>query len=284
MWLGRNLPRRTGQSLVRSATSLLSRRKQSDLIRSIRVNQSVARDLPLDAPELDAAVSQVLYKAGTGYYELYHRLGQGQQAVQESVHFSSKLDHYIAKATSRGQGVLVVSPHVGNFDLAMLVFAARQYPIQIISYTLPPGGYELQNEIRAAAGYKITPAGPAAARSALQRLKQGGIVATGIDRPLPTVTQPVRFFGQPALLPTGHIRLAMSTGAILLVLHLEPEENGRYRAEISDPVEMVNSGNRKRDTQENAEQVLTLVEGYIRATPEEWMMFHPVWPQLLEQF
>ena len=64
MWLGRHMPPTVGRALAKLASSATSRRRDSPLVRAIRANQSVVRELPLEAPELDEAVREVL--AGWG--------------------------------------------------------------------------------------------------------------------------------------------------------------------------------------------------------------------------
>ncbi len=177
---------------------------------------------------------------------------------------------------------MIVGPHMGNFDLALLAFGVRGLPIQAITFAVPPGGYALQNRIRADAGYTITPADGPAVKMALRRLRAGGIVATGLDRPMPGETRTVQFFGRPAPLPTGYVRLALSAGAQLLVIWVETTEEGAYQAHVTPPIELVQTGNRRYDTVSNTERVLARAAEVIRARPEEWMMFSPVWPQLLE--
>jgi lauroyl/myristoyl acyltransferase len=280
MWLGRHLPRSTALVLVRLSTSLISRRTQSPLVRSIRLNQSVARDLPQDAPELDVVVRRVLYNAARGYYEIYNRIAQGREVVQESFTFGPDLFAMLRDARSTGRGIVVVAPHLGNLDLGLAGFAAEGYDIQAITYEAAPGGYQLQNRMREGSGYIITPADAEAAKMAFDRLRRGGIVLTGVDRPLPNGAKSVRFFGRPAPLPTGYIRLALSTDSLFFVVWLE-SVNGGYVARAAGPIDLVRTGNRLRDAAVNAEKVLEIAEEKIRAQPDEWMMFHPVWPQLM---
>ena len=282
IWVGRHMPPRVGLLLVRLTSAYIVKRRNSSLVRGIRVNQSVARDLPLDSPELDQAVLQVLRHAGRGYYELYRRLGKGREAMLEAIAFPPELDTHLENAQARGQGTMIVGPHMGNFDLALLAFGVRGLPIQAITFAVPPGGYALQNRIRADAGYTITPADGPAVKMALRRLRAGGIVATGLDRPMPGETRTVQFFGRPAPLPTGYVRLALSAGAQLLVIWVETTEEGAYRARVTPPIQLVQTGNRRYDTVSNTERVLARAAEVIRARPEEWMMFSPVWPQLLE--
>ena len=280
MWLGHNLPRPVALPLARLSASLISRRSRSALVRSIKLNQSVARDLPLDAPELDPIVRRVLYNAARGYYESYNRIARGWEAVQESFTFGPELFAMLHDAQSTGRGIVVVAPHLGNLDLGLAGFAAEGYDIQAITYEVVPGGYDLQNRMREGSGYIITPADAEAAKMAFERLRRGGIVLTGMDRPLPNGARTVRFFGRPAPLPTGYIRLALSTDSLIFVVWMESVADG-YCARAVGPIDLVRTGSRFEDAVVNAEKVLEIAAEKIRAQPDEWMMFHPVWPQLM---
>jgi len=284
MWLGRNMPRRVGYSLVKLLTAYIVRQKDSSMARNIRLNQSVVRGLPMDAPELDDIVRTILLNAGRGYYELYHRLGKGFESVREAVTFSPDLFAYLEEIRDSEQGALFVGPHLGNLDLGLMSFAAHGLDIQAITYALPPGGYELQNRLRASAGWIITPADAQAVKMALRRLRAGGIVITGVDRPLAEheLAKPVHFFGLPSPVPTGYMRLAHATQARVHMVEMENTGNGKYTINVTPPLELIETKDRQEFTFQNTELILKEAAKLIRARPDEWMMFHPVWPQLLE--
>jgi KDO2-lipid IV(A) lauroyltransferase len=280
MWIGRNMPPRVGHALVRLFIPLIASRKESPLVRSIRANQSVVRNLPLDAPELDQVVHEVLGNAGRAYYEAYHRIALGKEAVQQGIIFSPEIYRILNDAHNRGEGTVVVGPHLGNLDLGLAGFAAEGLSIQAITYAVPPGGYEMQNRMRADSGYIITPADARAAKMALMRLREGGIVVTGVDRPLTEGDTSVRFFDLPTQLPTGYTRLALSTNSQVVLIWIEWVENGYY-VNTTGPIELTRTGKRKEDVILNTERILELAAEKIRAQPAEWMLFHPVWPQLM---
>ena len=280
MWIGRKMPPRVGTALVRLFTPLIASRKNSTLVRTIRTNQSVVRDLPIDAPELDGAVREVILNAGRAYYEVYHRVALGKEAVQEAITFSPEIYHAIDEARDQDQGTLIIGPHLGNLDLGLVGFAAAGLAVQAITYAAPPGGYELQNQMRADSGYIITPADAQAAKMALIRLRARGIVLTGIDRPLPEGNSTIRFFGHPSPLPTGYTRLALSTNAQVLMIWMEPVPGGWY-VQATGPLELLRTGKRKEEIILNTERILEIAAEKIRARPGEWMLFHPVWPQLM---
>jgi lauroyl/myristoyl acyltransferase len=48
-------------------------------------------------------------------------------------------------------------------------------------------------------------------------------------------------------------------------------------------MEMVRTGNRVEDIQINLRRVLDALERIIGRWPEQWLMFAPVWPELVQQ-
>jgi len=125
----------------------------------------------------------------------------------------------------------------------------------------------------------VTPVGVEALRSALKRLRNGGVVVTGVDRPLSEHDDPILFFGRPARLPTGHVRLALQTNAPILVACCVQEPTGRYALLLAPPLEMERTYDRNEDIRHNARRVLAILEDMIRQAPEQWLMFVPVWPE-----
>ena len=102
---------------------------------------------------------------------------------------------------------------------------------------------------------------------------------TGVDRPVGDEEAAVEFFGRPALLPTGHVRLALKTDAAILVAGPYCDRPGHTVVRISPPLEMVRTGDRDEDLQVNLRRVTGWLEKFIRSWPEQWAMFMPVWQQ-----
>ena len=72
-------------------------------------------------------------------------------------------------------------------------------------------------DLRSRGALSDTPIDAGSLRMAIKRLREGGLVLTGAEWPnVPWESEPLPFFGKPAHLPTGHIRLAMSGNARLL--------------------------------------------------------------------
>jgi lauroyl/myristoyl acyltransferase len=88
------------------------------------------------------------------------------------------------------------------------------------------------------------------------------------------------FFGKPARLPVGHVRLALQTGAPVAVAHCEyrPTDHS-YTVHVSRWLEMEHVGSRQENILHNARRVLAVGEELISARPEQWLMFYKVWEE-----
>jgi KDO2-lipid IV(A) lauroyltransferase len=114
--------------------------------------------------------------------------------------------------------------------------------------------------------------------------KDGGMVVTGVDRPLRRKRHTLHFFGQPAPLPAGHIRMALAANAELMVaVPYLNEASGMYGVEITEPFDLIRTGNPMKELVVNAERVLSILESFIKRRPHQWLMFYPVWPQFLDE-
>ena len=284
IWLSRTLSPQQAEMIIKRVVYLISLKRNAPLIRSIRANQSVIRNIDFDSPVLDDVVYQVLFRAARGYYDLYRTLTKEPEMIKEKISFRPELSSLLTQAAAKKRAVVISIIHTSNFDLAAAAFVGSGLDIQMLTYANPTDGHQLQNTFRKSDGYVVTPTSKPALKMALKRLQAGGMILTGIDRPLPVRAQnskQVTFFGRPTSLPTGHIRLAMSSNALLVFLYTERTGEGEYLIEMHPPMELILTGNRQKDIRTNAEKLLAIAEEKIRAKPEEWMIFNPVWPQVL---
>ena len=175
------------------------------------------------------------------------------------------------------RGTVLVGPHMGNFDLAAQWMATQGVDLQFLSLAAPDAGTLTMNALRESRGIHVTPIEPRALRVAFRRLKEGGVVVTGIDRVVSRSDEPVLFFDALAPMPNGHVRLALQAGSHIVVACCLQQPDGHYKTVIAPPVEMEVTGDRRRDVAHNTRRVLQVAEEMIRSAPDQWLMFHPVW-------
>jgi lauroyl/myristoyl acyltransferase len=281
LFVAEHSPRRVGHGLARVAANIIARQKP-ELYWTVRANlrQIVGPGMGDDA--LHDMARQVFYHAGQTYYDFFHAIGQPPEVLIEVVRIPKDLIERLKSETARGQGVLMLGTHMSNFDMVFLTLGAHRLPIQVLSLANPQAGFHILNRLRTVGRLEVTPITPESLRMAILRLKQGGIVLTGVDRPIPGDRELVEFFGRPAYLPVGPARLALMTGAMVIVggCRYDPDvKDGEYVLDATWPVDMVRTGDRRQDILTNTRRLAAIVEGYVRAHPEQWMMFHPFWPE-----
>lgn len=278
-YLGKTLPPRGGHCVVVLLSRLIVTFKP-DVYHAARANLRHVLGNTASDVELDRAVHRLFRNALRGYYELFHNVGRGIVDVADfrpPVHLAPEARQYIDEALASGRGLMILGAHVSNFDLAWI--GLSQYiPVQMqaLSLAAPPPGFEFFNHLREKGNVLLTPIAPRSLRDAMARLRQGGIVLTGVDRPIGEGDEPVEFFGATAYLPTGYIRIPLRTDSLVMTMAAYFED-GVYHVVGNPPLEMERTGDDGVDVTLNLRCVLAQIESLIMRHPDQWMMFLPVW-------
>lgn len=279
MFLSRNIPPFIGYAIAGLIAGLINWLKpQVYWIAHANLRQVVGAEV--GEKELHRLTRQVFRNNARNNYDLWHLVGRGPEAIRAAVHIPPEAWESIGQILQRGQGVIIVGTHTGNFDLGILALAAHGHEVQILGLAVPPGGgFNLMDELRERTGARLTSIGVQGLREALKRLRAGGLVLTGVDRPVGDEEPTVEFFGRPAPLPTGHVRLALKADAAILVAgpYRDPRRDNVIR--LSPPLEMRRTGDPEEDVRVNLRRVTAWLEKFIRDKPEQWAMFLPVWPE-----
>ena len=258
----------------------VARDQESPLIMAIRSNQAVVQGRTYHDPKLDHAAHEVLRSASRGYVTLFRLLGMRDEEILRIGGLDESVSRPFEDYPAEGRGIFFSGVHTSGFDQLLLYMGRLGFPFQALSYANPEGSYISQNTIRMRFGVNLTPIGIPSLREAMQTLRNGGIVVSGVDRRDESGMR-LRFFGKETLLPVGHVRLAKKAGA--LILAGAPRQLGDERFELFanalvDPVVKEREG---ASEQEIAQEVITALEAFILPRPSHWLMFHPVWPDAL---
>ncbi len=282
--IGRGVPARVGFPLTRFVARRIAGRRNSSMVRSVRANQWVVSQERLSAGELDQAVEETFSHTARCLYNLYRYL-EDEEALKRMVSFDSRAEALLEQTNLGQDPIIIVGVHMSNFDFVMR--AAAACGMRVLALAMPQSkdttGYEWQNDLRRKAGVEVVPASMTALRLATGRLREGGSVLTGMDRPLPSSKYRPKFFGRPASLPVMHIHLALKTGAPVVAVAAVMQSDGVLQLLASDPIHMKSHPDRHTEIVLNAENVLNVAEEFIRLAPRQWAMFYPVWPEALAQ-
>jgi KDO2-lipid IV(A) lauroyltransferase len=277
LWLARVSPRWFAHGLVRFLTNQVTKRKP-EVYWTVRRNFSHFPGMNEDEDALDDLTERMFFNSGRFYYDHYRHVGLPLDEIEKAVDIPEEYLDHIREAVNRGQGVLLVGTHTGNFDLGAMAVATKGFKIQLLSLAAPPEGFKLMNDFRASVGYEVTPITPQALRKGISRLRNGGVVATALDWPHPEEGAIVDVFGKPSYVPLGGARLALLSGARVMIVSFYHDPVEGYKIHNLPPVEMENTGNREKDIMTNTKKFVSIFEELVVQNPDQWMMFHPFWP------
>jgi len=187
-------------------------------------------------------------------------------------------EEYLEEALALGKGVILFSAHFGPFEYIAHWLTARGRQVIIPVENLKDGRLlRLMLKLRSSKSVQVLPLGGSAPmRAILQALRQNQIVLIAADRAIigESVVKP--FFGAPARLPLGPVNLSVRTGAPLVGALGWRCPHGRISGEyIRLTLALPEEERTRPDALQDA--LIHALERVIRAHPEEWVVFSPVW-------
>jgi Kdo2-lipid IVA lauroyltransferase/acyltransferase len=190
---------------------------------------------------------------------------------------------HLEDALARGNGVILVSLHLGNWELGGLGLADLGYTLNVLTFREEDEQVnELREEVRAARGIRFiyvdrNDTSPLAIIEAVNALRRNELLALLGDRDGSSHTITVDFFGQPTRIPVGAAYLAMASGAPVLPVFV-PLETGRYTTVMEEPIWFAGGHAEHAEAiRAGTERLLRVFERYIGRYPDQWYNFYDYW-------
>ena len=188
------------------------------------------------------------------------------------------LEHYLA-AASRGRGVLVLTGHLGAWELSSFYHSLMGHPMGMVIRRLDNKLLdEYVNRIRCLRGNRVLHKDDFA-RGLLTAMRAGETVGILMDTNM-TPPQGVfaQFFGIEACTASGLARVALKTGAAVLpgFLVWEAKER-RYVLHFGPELRFTKTGDAVRDILAATQQCNDVLEAWIRRYPDQWLWIHRRW-------
>ena len=188
------------------------------------------------------------------------------------------LEHYEA-AKAKGSGVLIVTGHLGAWELSSYYHSLMGHPMSMVIRRLDNQRVDhLVNHIRCLHGNCVLHKDDFA-RGLIAAMRRGETVGILMDT---NMTPPqgvfVPFFGHMACTASGLARVALRTGAAVLPGFMLWEERERkYVLHFGEEIELLATGDDERDAIENTARFTAAIESYVRRYPEQWLWVHRRW-------
>lgn len=183
----------------------------------------------------------------------------------------------IEEAAGAGRGVVIVTAHLGNWELGASVFIDLGYDVTSVALEHKNSRVDvLLNKQRVRRGVRVLPAG-GYLRGCYRALRAGKIVALLGDRDVTGAGIDVEFFGKPVTLPQGPARLSVRTGAPIVPAFMLRRPNDSWHIYIERPIYPDTSIDRDESVRDMMSKYALVMEEYIRWHPSQWAVFYDFW-------
>ncbi|HXW93841.1 MAG TPA: lysophospholipid acyltransferase family protein [Terriglobales bacterium] len=182
-------------------------------------------------------------------------------------------------AFKRGKGVLFLTAHLGGWELSAFVHSLHGHPLHVVMRPLDNIPLDrLVRRYRTMHGNTMVEKDDFV-RGLLAAIKAGETVGILMDT---NMTPPqgvfVDFFGIPACTASGLARIALRTDAAVVPgFTIWDSTLGKYRLRFDPPVPLIRTGDDDADAVANTARFTSIIEGYVRRYPEQWLWVHRRW-------
>jgi Kdo2-lipid IVA lauroyltransferase/acyltransferase len=204
------------------------------------------------------------------------RLGRlGRDDVLAAVDAPPIVDEIVA-GSAAGKGTVLVTGHVGNWEVAGAYIAARGVPIDAVVRRLKnPYFHRLITRARERLGLRLVTRG-GATQVALDGLANGRSIGLAADQDARRGGIFVPFLGRPASTHRGPAVLAIRTGAPLYVGMAARKPDGRYHLMVQR-IPIPEEGEFEDRVRKVTETWTQALEAAVREYPEQYFWHHRRW-------
>ena len=185
--------------------------------------------------------------------------------------------HYFDQALATGKGVVVLTAHLGNWELGGVVLAQLGYPFWAVA--LSHKNKKVNDFFvaqRARKGVNVIALGKAV-RSCISEIRNNHMVALVGDRDFTEKGMIIDFFNKPTHFPEGPAALSLMTGASIIPGFMLRNPDDSFTLRIEKPVEFHPTGDKTKDLANLIKVYNNIIEDYIRRYPDQWYVFRRFW-------
>ncbi len=186
------------------------------------------------------------------------------------------LEH-LERALAKGKGAIIVTGHIGCWELLGGFFPMIGYDFAAVGTRL----YDLRLDAilvknRASVGMKVIERSTGA-RQIYKYLQAGGLVGILIDQDTRVDSVFVDFMGKPTYTPVGPVTFALRLGTPIVpaAIHLQPDN--RHEIEVYEEIEIEKTGDPEQDRIINTQKCSKAIEKMIFKDPIQWVWLHDRW-------
>ena len=185
--------------------------------------------------------------------------------------------HFIDEAMAQGRGIVFVTGHIGNWELAGAYVAARGIPVDAIARGMAnPLVDDYVTRVREATGMVIVHDSEAVRRAPRSLRANRGVAFIADQGVLGLASTYVPFFSRPAKTPRGAAVFALRFEVPVIFMVALRKPNGRFRV-VVERIEAKRTSNMDRDVDAIVATFTQHLEKWVRVVPAQYFWQHRRW-------
>jgi KDO2-lipid IV(A) lauroyltransferase len=259
-------------------TRFIGRRLRENRIGRANLTAAFPEKSPEEIEAILAGVWDNLGRVGAEFAHLDHIWDYDLDHPENSrIEFSTRTKQLFDEIRDDGKPALIFASHLGNWELPALAAVAHGLDAAIL-FRRPniASADRAIEEIRAVKMGTLIPAGRDAPLRLAQALQDGQHVAMLVDQYLTNGVE-VTFFGRKTTANPMLARLLRQVDCPVHGVRIIRLPDYRFRAELSEEVKPVRDASGQIDIQGTMQVITSVVEGWIREYPDQWLWLHRRW-------
>jgi KDO2-lipid IV(A) lauroyltransferase len=232
----------------------------------------------MSRPEADRRARRVLENLAVANADLLRAPALLRRRQLASLVVCTRHRQALDTVLKAGRGAILVTAHLGNWDLAGVFVASEGYPIVAVFERIPRGLSSVFNRFRGSSGMGLI--GLDEREKMIAAIRSGKLFVVLGDRDLKGNGLELAWFSGRRTFPRGAAAFALRYDVPVVIGHFvfEPGDRfRRYRIEVGPPLEFVPTGDMARDIEALTARIVRELELLVRRYPEQWFVFQPNW-------
>ncbi|MCX7829190.1 MAG: lysophospholipid acyltransferase family protein [Thermanaerothrix sp.] len=187
------------------------------------------------------------------------------------------------RALSMGKGAIILSCHMGNWELTAAALALKGYPIRVVAADQrDPRLTDMLVSMRSSCGV-VTIGKASDLKGVFRCLEEGGALAVLLDQDAKSKGLVSEFLGLPASTPLGPVKLARKLGCPVVPCRSvrSPWDPVMHRVTLFPPLEGPGGEPFGRDELGSLEICNRLLSSWIREVPDQWIWMYDRWASVM---
>lgn len=225
--------------------------------------------------EIGAILEKAYVNIATVFFEFLYFPKFTKENLKEVVEFPDEARCLIESALECGRGLILISGHFSNWELAAFAIGAlssKQFTI-IVHPFHNKGVDRFANKYRGLLGNSTVPM-ENSVRASLSTLQENGVLALLADQSAARESPPSNFFGIDVPTFQGPAMFALRTSAPVQFGFVARKEDGTYRFHLQEIDYADLNDDSESSVAELTQRHVDALEEIIRKYPENWLWFH----------